>query len=76
MIQVSWTETGLQEIAHDLQTKLVDLIPYGAATGSGSAGRVDVVVPVADLDTVRKIAALVNQPETLRIIGQATLLAT
>jgi hypothetical protein len=63
VIQISPTEAELQQIASDLQAKLVDLIPYGAATGSGSGGRVDVVVPVADLDTVRKIPHSSNSPK-------------
>jgi hypothetical protein len=51
------------------------VIPFQVGPGSAAVGRVDIVVAVADVETVRKIAALVDRPETLRIIGRAILLS-
>ena len=74
IVQVKWTETELQQIVTELRPQLRALIPFASTGSSGSAGRVEVLVPVADLETVRKVAALVGQPEALRIIGRAILL--
>ncbi len=74
VVQVQWSEAELHQIKTALEPQLASLVPYAAATSSGTVGRVEVGVPVADGDTVRKIAALVEEPETLRVIGQAIIL--
>ncbi len=74
VIQTSLTEAELQEIAHDVHMKVFGVVQYGMATGAGSGGRVDVMVPVVDRATVLEIAELVDQPEAVRLIGQAVLL--
>ncbi len=74
VVQSTWSETELDQILHSLYPQVYELIPYQVGTGSAELGRVAIEIAVADRDTVRKIAALVNNPETLRVIGLATLI--
>ncbi len=74
VIQVKWNETNLQRIKTELEAQLAAVVPHWSTISSGAVGRVDVIVAVADHETVRKVAALVDHPEAIRVIGLAILL--
>ena len=48
--------------------------PIGNNSKPGPYGRLDVTVPVADLPTVNSIAAAVSNPETIRVVGEGTVI--
>ncbi len=68
VIQVAHSEAELFVVQEE--------IPLDMARSSwvGPVGRVTVTVPVADAYTVRQIALLIDDPTTLRVIGEAVIL--
>lgn len=73
VVQSQWSEIELQALKARLEPRLERVLDHVAATASGTVGRVDVYVPVADRDTVLAVAAMVDQPSAVRVIGGATL---
>lgn len=74
VIRVERSEIELRQIQDRLSLNLSGALQEGWATGSGSGGRIDVNVPVADRNTVEAIAELVENPGSIRVIGQGILL--
>lgn len=73
MVHVTRSESEIRRIQDQLFGELVRIVP-GAGTAPGSLGRVEISVPVADRKTVEAVAALVDDRESIRIVGRAILL--
>jgi len=74
VIEVDLSETEQRAIHDQLYPGLTDVIPGGSVSSTGPGGKVEVGVPVADRETVEAIAALVDNPSAIRVIGWAILL--
>ncbi|MDJ0665412.1 MAG: hypothetical protein QNJ75_12745 [Acidimicrobiia bacterium] len=65
-------QRAIHEAIHPLLRDIPDLLDaYSSSTGPG--GRVDVYLPVVDRTTAGAIAALVDDPTAIRIVGMAVL---
>ena len=74
VVEVERSETEQRRIHDETDQRLAAAV-YGSSVSSpGPGGRVDVGVPVADRETVEAIAALVDDPAAIRVIGWAILL--
>lgn len=74
VIEVELSETEQRAIHDELYPELDDVVYGGSVSSTGSGGKVEVGIPVADRDTVEAIAALVDDPSAIRVIGWAILL--
>jgi hypothetical protein len=76
VVEVARSEAEQRSIQDALRQLLADDIPEFAgslAIGTGAGGRVVVYVPVADGETARTIASLVDDPTAIRIVGSGIL---
>ena len=74
LIEVDYSTTQLRALQEDLN-QLFGTDVYLESTGSGNAAnRVSVTVSVADLQTVRQVVAVADDPGMLRISGSGLIL--
>jgi hypothetical protein len=73
VVQVAHTEIERNRIRFDLEPMLEAIIAYVTISSSGTAGRLEVHVPVADVATVGAIDELADEPAAIRVIGWAVL---
>ena len=74
VIEVERSEAEQRAIQDRLRPGEVTAIAGGYGTSTGPGGRVEVGLAVADRETVEAIAALVDDPASVRVIGWAVLL--
>lgn len=74
VIEVERSEAEQRVIHDQIDKQLAAVVYSGSVSSPGPGGRVEVGVPVADKAAVEAIAALVDNPSAIRVIGWAILL--
>ena len=75
VIEVSRSEAEQRAVQDMIIPRLADVPGVGMtySVSSGPGGRVEIHVPVADVATARAVAALVEDPTTIRLVGMGIL---
>lgn len=74
VIEVERSEAEQRVIHDQIDKQLAAMVYSGSVSSPGPGGRVEVGIPVADRATVEAIAAFVDNPSAIRVIGWAILL--